>query len=322
MKFHVLSPDGRGQIDGTVTTHLLKHFPNMGHSMEAADVILVPISFFIDYTFSNSLRAIKKPWILIDFMEYVTFWDQKDTHLFGKNHEVALNLQNDEWKTFSDWVADNPPVLYFKRELLEKDVSDTVKPIEFPCYIAPQIVQTREAFNARPIEIFSSWGYSHESRPRIHGDMFRALATHGVSIISHWDQFNGYFQNPCARTWVTIFSPHYVRVPIDNILQRQAQSKISLSLPGGGVKCFRSTESPTNSIMALHDDSIAWSIPWVHGENCIRLTINDEFISLDEATRRDDLYDIYLASLDTVDKYRSIRYVNEYILPEIYKLIK
>ena len=57
---------------------------------------------------------------------------------------------------------------------------------------------------------------------------------------------------------------------MNDILHAQSMSKISVSLNGCGVKCFRHSESPVNSLMALQDNVLEWTYPWTE-ENSILL---------------------------------------------------
>lgn len=51
----------------------------------------------------------------------------------------------------------------------------------------------------------------------------------------------------------------------------QQQSKFTICLEGGGVKCRSHCESPLNSIMAMPDISMHETFPWGDGVNCVRL---------------------------------------------------
>ncbi len=117
--------------------------------------------------------------------------------------------------------------------------------------------------------------------------------------------------------WMTVFTPYYSRVPITDLLYFQRRAKLSVALPGCGIKCFRHSESPCESIMALPEDRLAWGIPWTHGDNCIRLRPDHLFQDLDAATKRDDLYQIYKRSQETIARYRGGAYVRDYLLPII-----
>lgn len=318
MRVHVLSPDAAARVDGTIQAHLLSGFPNVSSSPHDCDVILVPITTLAGFKFNPKLRDIKKPWALLDYVEYEWCFDMQNhcTHLFGLNTRECRWL-SPAWWDLCDFVRDNPPVVYFKRELLAQDATDTVRPIDWPVYFESPALHTEEEFNARPIEVFFNWGFSSPSRPLLHGKIFEAMATHGIGVISETDHFHGYFQNPCARTWASIFAPHYARKPTTTIQWMQERSKISVSLPGCGKKCFRHGEACWHTIMALHHDSLAWSYDWKQYENCIRLRPGHEFEDLDCATKRSDLFAIYLAGNATMEKYRKGAYVENYITPLI-----
>lgn len=318
MRVHVLSADAAGRVDGTIQAHLLSGFPNVSSSPHDCDVILVPISTLPDFRFNPKLRDIRKPWVLLDYVELE--WNYFDlgnpTLLFGKNVTECRWL-NPHWHPLDDFVRENPPVVYFKRELLTRDETDKVAPICWPCRLEIPMLDGEDEYNARLIEVSNWWGYSNPVRPRLHGEIFQAMTTHGIGVISEFDHFHGYFINPCARTWASIFAPHYARRPITDIEWLQQRSKMSVSMPGCGVKAFRDSEACVGTLMALRDDGLARSIPWLHGENCIRLRVDHEFEDLDAATKRDHLYQLYAACQDTARKYCTKEYVSEYLMPLI-----
>lgn len=316
MTLHILSPDKNGQIDPTIKRNLLDYLPNQVGRGEA-EVVVVPISYFSDYVFYCSLYDETRQYILVDFMEYGGSWDRQSTHLFGQA-PLPSNIQGQEWVKLDEWVKFNPPLLYFKRELLKRDISPKVLPIEFACYIDAQPLQTREQWLARPLEALNIWGYSHPSRPKLHAKIFEAM-NNGIGVISAWDQFFPYFDSvpKGQRTWATIHSPHFTRQHINKIMEWQRSAKITVSLPGNGQICFRSTEAPVDSIMAHHKNELAHAFPWEPNVNCIELGEGSEFESLEAATNRDDLYDIYCKSVENIDRYRSARFALEYVYPKI-----
>lgn len=339
LKFCILSPDKSNTVEGVVGNVLSGL--NIVGSYEEADVVLVPISRFHHFRINPQIGPLDKKWVLIDFIEYgANEWDRKNTHLFGQNKLRDFDTFNDsnlsieDWEAFDKWVEENPPLLTFKRELLAKDVSDRVKPIEYACVLPPPPPERREQFNHRPVEVFSSWGFSNETRKRVHGEIFKQSSHLGYHPVSDWSHIERATQEN-QRVWVSICVPHYARVPIGNVLAWNGRSKLSLSLPGAGIKCFRHIESSVNSVMVLQDDPLAWTFPWVHGENCIRVTKNnptdmrviqglegdEEVLAMDEALKRDDLYDIYLKGLENIDRYRTKRYAQEYLVPEIQKAL-
>lgn len=318
MRTHVLSPDLQGRIDGTVAANLLSGFPDQSSSRHDCDVILVPISTLADFKFNPALKDIDKPYVILDYLEYEWCEDMPVTHLFGRNTRDCRWL-SPAWWDFCDFVRDRPPAMYFKRELSVTEGAERVKPLDWPCYLESAPFQSEDEFNKRPVEVFYSWGFSHPSRPRLHGEIFKAMTTHGLGLISETDQFDGYFRNPSARTWVSIFSPWYTRKPISDITWYQTRSKLSVSLPGCGKKCFRHAEAPVGTIMALQWDNLAWSFPWTHLDNCIRIGEQsiEMLMNLDAATKRPDLYKIYVRSQETIELYRTKPYVQNYIIPAI-----
>lgn len=315
MKVFVASGDAQGRLDGTLQKFLLSHFQQVT-SQASADVVLVVISFFHDFKFNHRLTEITKPVVVMDFseLEWCYFDEKNETHLFGKNTRDCRWL-NPNWYPLCDWVRDCQPVLTLKRELLLRDQSDTVKPIDWPCYLSPQELHSEDEFNTRPIDVFNNFGYSHPARPKLHGDIFRAMATSGIGVISDKEQFHGYFQNPSTKTWATIFAPWYSRVAIEDIIWWQERSRLTTSLFGCGRKCFRHSEI-VNSVMAKQADDLAWSFPWTE-ENCVLLRPNHEFEDLEIATRRSDLYEVYKQGIANVDRYRGHRYVPERLVPLI-----
>lgn len=318
MKLSILSPDATGKIDGTVQHQILDRLPNKV-SLEEADVVIVPVSYFPRIRFNPRLRDIRKPYVLLNFCEYGSVWKMDRSLFIGRDDEAVYDCE--EWEYFAGWVRANPPALTFQRELLQADSCSTILPIEFLCHLEHYPVQKAEEYNARPIEVSFCWGFSHESRPRLHGEIFRAMSTHGIGVISDWDQFHPHFSNnPPARTWFTHHSPWYARKPMADIMWLNERSKIGVSCYGNGRKSFRSAEM-RSTIMAMPEDNLCWSFPWVHGQNCLKFRDGHEFEDLEEFTHRDDLYDIYVAGEENLDRYRPNRYIHEYLLPAIQSIL-
>jgi len=316
LKVHIISPDLHGRIDGTINANLLRFF-NVATSQDEADVVIIPVSYYGDYIFNHSLHEIRKPWVIFDYLEYGSSWkDGTDSHILGQNSANFACVSGPEWMKLDAFVRDHKPIVYFKRELLERERSNWLHPIEFPCYLPAWPVQSKEDFDKRAIEVFFSWGLSHESRPRFHGEIFTNALHNGISIISAWDQFENFDYANHKRVWATIHSPHTTRRDISTVMHYQSMAKISVSLPGNGFRCFRDNESACNSIPAYWDDCIARAYDWIDGVNCIRLSPYYEFIKLSgDGIYKSDLHQIYLNGLDTVEKYRSQNFVNNYIAP-------
>ncbi len=330
-------PAHSGGLNPIIRDRLTSLIPQC-RSIANSDVVIVPLVDTVGYTYNSQLEEIKahrKPYVFIDFIEYGaghqcdTNWANRTQHLFGRSGEMpsALHDRRPEFDRLHAFIAENPPVLYFKRELLARAVDERVAPIEFPCYLPPHQPESREDFERRPIEVFYSWGFSNCMRPRIHASIWGGMCDYGYSVVGSLEHVQSELSE-CKprRLWVTAHTPHYARVDIAKVMDIQGKSKTSISAPGAGIKCIRHGECPVNSVMVMPWDELAWSFPWVGHENCIRLgeksrvawQLNHWFANPEDHGR---LYDIYRRGLDTVDRYRSHRYVNEYVIPLIKKFL-
>lgn len=314
-KCYILSPDSAGKIDGTVTTQLLDFLPNKVSTESAADVVIVVLAYMPDFHFNFQLLDIKKPVVLFNYLEFGWSWNRADSNLLGAGNLTKCgHLNNEEWATLDNWVRYQPPRLEFQRELFQRDVTPARLPVEWLCYLPASPAQDKESFDARPFDVLNVWGLSNPVRPRLHGNIFIGSQQYGYNVIDAW----GMDQSVQGRTWVTIFTPWQSRQHINELMRWQRRAKLSVSLPGCGWKCFRHSESIVDCVMALpYDPGLAWTYPFEHGVNCIRLNPDNMLADLDTATKRTDLHEIYLRGLETADKYRSERYVAEYILPKI-----
>lgn len=315
MRFHIISADAAGQIDGTAKLSLYDHIPQT-NSITSCDAVIVPISYFENFRFNESLYHIKKPIVIVDFMEYFGFLPLGETHLFGSG-ELPVNLRDNlEWDRLNRWVFGINKV-YFKRELFDDFSQLAVHPIEWPCTHPAWPIESKEAFDSRPFEVFYNWGYSNHLRPQMQASILSLMAAGKIDVISSFDHIDAKIHEPQPK-WIAIHSPHTHRRPFSEIQLRQAQSKCSISLPGSGVCCFRSVEAPLHTMPVICDYGKRWSIPWVHGENCIRLFESGVTAHwLSETMKDKDLHQIYVNAQETLDRYRSTRYVNEYFIPII-----
>jgi hypothetical protein len=311
----IVSPDVTGNVDPTVMN--IVRAINVGD-----DVTIVPITRLNDFKFDESLYGLEK-YVLVDYVENHWNWDMQDTLLFGKNmNKFGYLVSGEEWEKFDVFVKEKPPAVYFKRELLKKDVSETILPIEYPCWQPPYQKQTREQFNNRRIELFHYWGHSHEIRRRFQGGAYLHAVKNDITIIDNIYYLQAFLNENHKRYWATMHIPHFARLPIEQLLVFNGDAKISLSLPGAGRKCFRHAEAPVNSVMMMQRDDIAWTYPWVDGDNCIKFSKEEDLLEfIEHAIKHTDLYDIYLGGLETNDKYRMGRYATEYIEPTIKKFI-
>ncbi len=307
----IVSPDANNQNDGSVI-RICSHINS--------PVTIVPITRIHGFQFNTELLSLGK-YILLDYSELHWNTHNTETHLFGKNTSDYPEIyKGEEWQKFDEFVNNNPPQVYFKRELLKNDVTDTVLPIDYPCWTTPDIVQTKEQFDARPIKCFFYWGRSSEYRVKLHADIWLNSSKNNTAVCDNLFYLNAFLnEESCPNKWVTVNIAHYSRQQIETILQVNGLSKLSVSIKGSGSKCFRHLESSTNSVMVMDRDNLAWAYEWIDGVNCLKID-NTSIDELNELTHREGLYEIYLNGMQTVDKYRIDNYVNNYIHPIIQNL--
>lgn len=306
----VVVADGENKTDGFARDYLQKVNTNI-------PIVLVAWTEYFE--FNEELLSLKE-YILVCYCEYG--WDARmdETHIWGGNSEKFSRYYNGDWIRFDNWVKENPPKILFKRELLSKDRVDNIFPIDYPCDHEIPPPQTREQFDNRYFEVFFNWGLSHPSRPKLHGEIWAQSEEMGYAVCDNFFNVNKFIENDTTkRKWLTINTPWYQRFHMKDIIGVNGNSKLSVSWFGAGQKCFRSSESPINSVMIMPEDNLAWAFPWIHTENCLRIFhIEQPFWELEEATKRKDLYDIYLSGIENCKNYQ----VDNYIKNHIEKTIK
>ncbi len=272
-----------------------------------------------NYKFNEKLLELQgKDYCLIDYFELGWDWKREFGHHWGVNSDKFDFLQGEEWGKLDNFIKNNPPKVSFIRELLLSDVKDNVHPIQYPCFIEPIPIQTYEEFNNRPFEVFFNFGISNEYRKELHGNIWRSSGLYGYSVLDSFYNTQLFLQNESnSKKWASIHTAHYVRQPMEYIMQFNGLSKISISLPGAGVSCFRTAESPVNSTMLMQKDTLAWSIKW-DDSNCLLADAGYEIEKAIAALQfPKKLYETYKAGVENVDKYRIERYCKEYIEPLI-----
>lgn len=319
----LLSPDLKGTLD-VPTYQLIKEI--------TIDVPIILMNCFSDYQFDPALYDLDK-YVLVDFCELgANSYDRSETLLFGRNAERFKKIDSDEWRKFDQFVKDNPPILYLKRELLKKDFGGNVHPIDFPCYEPEYPLQTEQEFNARPLSVFHAWGWSHESRRILQGNIYLNAAQKNIAVLDNFNHIIRGIQEykNYKQIWATINVPWFDRISMNQLLYVQGMSKLSVSLPGAGAKCFRMAEASINSVMVLQDDKMQYAYPWIHGENCIKIPLGEDHESIrglkggwdaieiiEAALARTDLYEIYKAGVANLQNYRIENYVKYYLEPLI-----
>lgn len=307
----IVSPDINGNMDGSVL-RIAQHINS--------PIPIVPITRIEGFRFNPELLKLDK-YVLLDYSELYWNSENTDTHLFGKNtNDYPQQFPGEDWKQFDDFIRGNPPVVYFKRELLNKDRSELVHTIDYPCWAEIPPIQSRNEFNKRVVEVFFFWGRSHEERVKLHSSFWSNSSRNGASICDNIYQYQKFIQeesNP--KKWVTLYMPHYSRIDISHLLNINGQSKLSVSLFGAGRKCFRTTgESSVNSVMVMQNSEANYTYPWVHGANCLMFPDTKADVTLlDEFLQRPELYEIYCNGVENTRKYQIDNYVNNYILPII-----
>lgn len=316
MKIHIIGADAR-HVNPIIRQSLLNHLTPQVGSIAHADVVVVPLVDTVGYTFNPQLHNISflgKKWVLLDYIEYGA--NKSPKHAFGDGSTMAvMGDRHEEWLKLDSFIQSHRPSAYFKRELRLDYADASILPLEFPSTVMRHTPQDKATFDARPIEVFNVWGYSNDIRPYAHCQILQTANASGRPFCTDVR----HLKYECrGRTWVSHHSPYYDRVQISTILEWQAKAKISVSLPGCGVKCIRHGEAASTSIMAMVDDGARWSFPWEHHVNAIVIdTANHISGWLEHFSRVDALYDIYRAGLENHDRYISDRYANEYIIPKI-----
>ena len=167
---------------------------------------------------------------------------------------------------------------WFKRELKASHqiTGCPVWPLDFticrcPDYDSPQ---SREDFNRRPIDILMVWGYSNLDRVALHGSLMASfehfLAGPAPALTFEDIEFILARKQTCAMT--LLYTPEYRRLPVERLFWLQNQAKVTISLFGNGMKCFRSAEAGYNSVSAHQaPEEAQWSYPWLDQHNCLAL---------------------------------------------------
>jgi len=181
---------------------------------------IVIVSWVEDFVFNDALLDVKD-YALVCFCEYGWNYTIEDSHIWGsntnKNGYGDGRYKGAEWDKFDNWVKQNPFKLMLKRELLKKDVTDKIKPIEYPYSGDLWHTQLRPDFNNRPINVFQSWGRSNENRIRIHGEIWLHAFHKGFQPCDNIYLFNEYMHHERnGEKWVTLWIPHYASPKVIN----------------------------------------------------------------------------------------------------------
>lgn len=297
-----------GEIDSAYHS-LVKHINS--------PIPIVMVSWAENFIFNDELLNIKE-YILIDYCEYGYDWKAEDTgtHLWGFNSDKFPRYYKKDWVTFDRWVKENPPKIFFKRELLKKDKKGSVYPIDYTTSISPIPIQSEEAFNARPLSAAYYFGRSHEERLRLHARIWDMATHYGYSVADNIYYFTGFMENEKGKKYASMHIPHYYRHPIESILEINGLAKVGIAPFGAGRKTFRAAEVSANSVMLMWEDNMAWGAEWVGGFNCIKCRQGEEVEGIEFWTQK-NLYPLYVEGVKTWHKYYTKNYISNYIEPII-----
>ncbi|MES2382375.1 MAG: hypothetical protein V4538_15115 [Bacteroidota bacterium] len=299
-------------------------------NMVNTDIPILLLSRQDEFSLNEEVLSLGgKEFVVCDFIE--EGWDKSypNTLVVGENTDEFDFMQGEGWNKLHEFLAINQPKLYLKRELQSKDQTDKLVPVEYPNWQPDYPLQLKEQFDNRPISAFNYWGRSHEARLMLQSQIWKHAALNGYSVCDNIFQYNDFMHHEReSKKLVSFHMPFYSRVEMPIIMAINAVSKLSISLWGCGKKCFRSTgESSNDSICVLPEDELAYSYPFIHNQNCIKFSTNNDITGLknewkvmetvDEALRNPRLYDIYLESKKIADWYRIDNYIKNYLTPLI-----
>lgn len=304
----IIVADAQGRTDGPAFQML---------SQVDSRIAIVLMSRTPRYNFNEELLNLDK-YVLFEYSEMGWDWNFTNTHEWGKNTDQFPQFADEEYKRFDDWVASNPPLLTFTREILKKDVTETHFAIDYPCWqTVPELV-SKESFEGRPISFFHFFGRSHEGRLKAHADTWYNTGKYGYSVCDNIYHYEKFMLNEKGRKAVSLWQPHYYRHDISVMMQIGSMAKISFALAGAGRKTFRHLESSSNSAMLMWQDEMKWAYDWIDGYNCIVSKEGEEIKTIFERLDHSSLYDVYCRGAETCRKYEVNRYIKEYIEPIIH----
>ena len=154
----------------------------------------------------------------------------------------------------------------------------------------------------------------------LQGEIFKAASKRGFDVLT---QFNFVLpavkDNPSSKKWLSVFAPHYARLDVNEVQPIIRKSKVTIVMPGCGIKTFRHGESCGDALMAMPYNNLAWSYPWIAGENCIELT-DVEYLHdcMENPTR---LHELYRNAMENARNYRIETYLRRYVVSNIERFV-
>lgn len=288
---------------------------------ENADfVFLVPVphcEFSMNWDAAIRITHSKKPIVVFDYFEH-GWWKGDTVNWMLGDKELPKDTEFIRpYDVLSKWVFGNKAQIkaYFQRELHKEHTKENfpVYPIDWYNSYVWEAIDTRVEFDARPIDVLWIYGNSHPMRQQFHGEMMK-------QAFPQWDVITDEKQIPFISnpTVAMLYKPHFDRLSQEEVYRIQSLSKITVSLPGFGVKCFRDTEAIVNSIVALPENNMVYH----SGIKNIGLVLRSNpksWVSCLSDFFKKDLYEKYLGCIKRSLELKPDRVWNDYIFPIISK---
>lgn len=325
MKYFLQHPEATGRFDPPgVST--VQQTQGRVEKVEEADVIFIPEARFDGFRFDDKLNDIQKPWVLFSWSEFG--WDdpRETSYLWSRDRLSHPAFQDDEWRKFDQFAKDHPPILTFQRELLAKDRSDRVQPIDYLAWLPEIGNDDRDTFLKRPFDVEFDFGRSHEARMWFHGAVFQNAGRFGYDVVSEFSHVPRALED-AGRKWLSVHVPHYARIDVLEVQKLVRQSTITVILPGAGQRTFRSGERCSDAIMAMPRHRLAEVYPWDASNSIVLPEIktwsdaHDSCKVLADALMRTDLYELYCAATENALNFRAEPYCRRHIAANVERFL-
>lgn len=326
LRYHATALDACGKLPFWLDQMLLDYVsPEMERAaLSTASVALVVIHGYDDYVFDAenfaALEKSKLPVVVLDYYEPASVSLAQHAQLF----EALKALKVVGW---------------FKRDFKVDEVFTgcPVWPLDFtvPRYTDYDALESRDTYDKRPIDILMLWGYSSLDRPKLAGRLMAALDQFktGPCPAQTIEDVDWLLDNHQPFAMALLYAPPYRRVSPDRMFKLQNMAKITISLFGNGLKCFRSSEAGYNSVCAHQaPESIRWSYPWIDQHNCLGLANlpGARALDLDSAVEKlrywsvldyGSLYTLYCNGVENNQNYVRDVYGHDYVVPKILSVL-
>jgi hypothetical protein len=329
------------------TNTFIRSFERFGNvkfvDIDHADVVII-ITTYLGWSFefnieeSELISKLNKPIVVIDYTEYGAF------QLHNRNNEYNLygyklefnDLNNVNTFVIHEFLLNNQNNIccYFKRELSNaidlKKVPFPVFPIEFVAdgYTMDNLIpDSHDEYYKRNCIYNFVWGRTNICRVHLYGAFLLNIEKFCCAIATSKTQYDFKIKNEKLITLIN--AEWYERFDLHEL---NFNSMMVVDLYGAGQKCFRNVESTKNSLSVKQDpNKLIYTYKWVDGENCISLPVNDDFkLDIDKSIdimleyRNDKhhlLYEMYLNSIETNQKYSLPLYIKNHIIRNIQNTI-